>query len=60
MRAPAAAPGRDSFMNPKTAFFYLVLILLPFSMMEGVFRLLPVSAPPYILPVTAQIGRAHV
>jgi hypothetical protein len=54
MRAPAAASSRDSFMNPKTAFFYLVLILLPFSMMEGVFRLLPVSSPPYILPVTAQ------
>ena len=41
-------------MTRKTAFFYLILILLPFAIMEGIFRLLPVSSPPYILPVTAQ------
>jgi hypothetical protein len=38
----------------KRIFFYLVLILLPFLIMEGVFRLLPVSNPPYILPVSAE------
>ena len=38
----------------KRAFFYCVLILLPFLIMEGFFRLLPVSNPPYLLPVSAE------
>lgn len=38
----------------KRIFFYSVLALLPFAIMEGVFRLLPVSYPPYILPVSSE------
>lgn len=38
----------------KKAFFYCVLILLPLLIMEGFFRLLPVSNPPYLLPVSAE------
>src|SRR3954471_13883421 len=30
------------------------LLILPFLLVEGVFRLLPVSEPPQILPVTAE------
>jgi hypothetical protein len=41
-------------MTLKTTFFYSVLILLPFLIMEGVFRLLPVSNPPYILAVSSE------
>lgn len=36
----------------KKTCFYLVLVLLPFLIMEGIFRLLPVSNPPHILPVS--------
>ena len=43
----------------KKAFFYCVLILLPFVIMEGFFRLLPVSNPPYLLPVTAEHPVVH-
>lgn len=43
----------------KRIFFYSVLVLLPFAIMEGVFRLLPVSHPPYILPVSAENPVAH-
>src|SRR2546427_263078 len=43
----------------KRIFFYSVLILLPYLIMEGVFRLLPVSSPPYILPVTSENPVAH-
>jgi len=43
----------------KTTFFYSVLILLPFLIMEGVFRLLPVSNPPYILAVSSENPVAH-
>jgi len=43
----------------KRMFFYSVLILLPFLVMEGVFRLLPVSYPPYILPVSSENPVAH-
>jgi len=43
----------------KKVFFYSVLILLPFLITEGVFRLLPVSHPPYILPVSAENPVAH-
>lgn len=46
-------------MTRKSALINLVLILLPFAMMEGVFRLLPVSNPPYLLPVTARDPVAH-
>lgn len=38
----------------KKAFFYCVLIALPFALLEGFFRLLPVSNPPYLLPVSAE------
>lgn len=34
-------------------------MLLPFLVMEGVFRLLPVSYPPYILPVSSEDPVAH-
>ena len=38
----------------KKLFFYSVLALLPFAVMEAFFRLLPVSDPPYLLPVSAE------
>jgi len=38
----------------KKALSYCVLIALPFLIMEGFFRLLPVSNPPYLLPVSAE------
>ena len=44
----------------KRVFFHLVLILLPFLIMEGFFRLLPVSNPPYVLPVTSENPVAHL
>lgn len=44
----------------KRVFFYLVLVLLPFLIMEGIFRLLPVSNPPYILPVSQNASVAHL
>src|SRR3989337_900945 len=43
----------------KRILFYSVLVLLPFLIMEGVFRLLPVSHPPYILPVSSEKPVAH-
>jgi len=43
----------------KKAFFYCVLIALPLLIMEGFFRLLPVSNPPYLLPVSAQHPVVH-
>ena len=43
----------------KKIFFYSILILLPFLIMEGIFRLLPVSNPPYVLPVSSQSPVAH-
>lgn len=43
----------------KRIFFHSVLVLLPFLIIEGVFRLLPVSHPPYILPVTSENPVAH-
>ena len=43
----------------KKAFFYCVLILLPLLIMEGFFRLLPVSNPPYLLPVSAEHPVVH-
>jgi hypothetical protein len=43
----------------KKAFFYCVLILLPFVIMEGFFRILPVSNPPYLLPVSAAHPVVH-
>ena len=43
----------------KKILFNSVLILLPFLIMEGVFRLLPVSHPPYILPVSSENPVAH-
>ena len=44
---------------PKKALFIAALInsallLLPLAMVEGIFRLLPVSYPPYLLPVNAE------
>jgi hypothetical protein len=36
-----------------------LLVLLPLVAIEGAFRLLPVSKPPYILPVSAQAPVAH-
>jgi hypothetical protein len=33
-------------------FYPLFMVLVPFLILEGIFRLLPVSSPPYILPVT--------
>ena len=43
----------------KKAFFYCVLILLPFLIVEGFFRLLPVANPPYLLPVSAEHPVVH-
>jgi hypothetical protein len=43
----------------KKLFFHAVLVLLPFALLEGFFRLLPVSNPPYLLPVTAQDPVVH-
>lgn len=43
----------------KKIFFYCVLILLPIVILEGVFRLLPVSNPPYLLPVSSKDPVAH-
>ena len=43
----------------KKIFFYSVLILAPFFIMEGFFRLLPVSNPPYLLPVSSETPVAH-
>ena len=39
-------------MHP-LVFYPLFGVLLPFLLLEGVFRLLPVTEPPYILPVNA-------
>lgn len=38
-------------MNP-LLLYPLLLVALPWAMLEGMFRLMPVSDPPYILPVT--------
>jgi len=38
----------------KKLLFYSVLVALPFAIMEGFFRLLPVSDPPHLLPVSAE------
>jgi len=43
----------------KSTFFYSVLVLLPFLVMEGLFRLLPVSDPPFIVAVSADNPVAH-
>jgi hypothetical protein len=43
----------------KKSFFYLIVILLPWLVVEGFFRLLPVSNPPYILPVSAADPATH-
>jgi hypothetical protein len=43
----------------KKILLHAILILLPFLVVEGVFRLLPVSSPPYILPVSSENPVAH-
>jgi hypothetical protein len=40
-------------MTLKTTFFHAVLIFLPFVILEGAFRLLPVSDPPHLLAVSS-------
>jgi hypothetical protein len=36
-----------------------LMVVVPFLVLEGTFRLLPVSHPPYLLPVSAQTPVAH-
>ena len=43
----------------KKAFFYGVLAALPILILEGLFRLLPVSNPPYLEPVTGRDPVVH-
>jgi hypothetical protein len=47
-------------MTLKKAVFYLVMLLIPFAVIEGFFRLLPVSSPPYIVPVSLENPVAHL
>jgi hypothetical protein len=43
----------------KTAGFYLVFaIVIPFLLLEGAFRLLPVAAPPYLQVVAGEIEKS--
>ncbi len=44
---------------PKRIFVNSLLVVLPLLVIEGIFRFLPVSNLPYLLPVTAQNPIAH-